>query len=287
VGERPFTATLSSPVVADPQAYATWVVGNYTAPRQRMPQVRLNLLPRTPAECWQILEREIGGRISIVGAPASTLVLNANPYFETDASNWTPVGGATTIAQSTGQRHEGAASLLLTPDGVTGSVEANSEFVPTVPGTGYRATAWIWSAVTRNVMVGLNWYNAGGGFLDDTLPAGSATVPALTWTLFDVPATAPAGAVRAKLFISMSSTPPASNTLNIDEAQIIAPNPTAWPAGITELVIEGIAHSIDSDGTRWVVWNTAPVIGSTAGTAGPWFRADDSTTDIGSDLLAF
>jgi hypothetical protein len=131
VGERPFTATLSSPVVADPQAYATWVVGNYTSPRQRMPQLRLNLLPRAQTECWLILEREIGDRISVTGAPAG------------------------------------------------------------------------------------------------------------------------------------------------------------WPDGVTELVIEGIAHSIDADGTRWVVWNTAPVIGATAGEAGPWFRADESTADIGSDLLAF
>lgn len=287
VGERQFTATLDTKVIDDPQAYADWIVGNYTSPRQRMPQVRLNLLSRTPTECWRILERRIGDRISITGAPAATLILNANPYFETDASSWTPVGGATTVAQTTGQRHEGAASLLLTPDGTVGSVEANSEFVPTVPGAGYRATAWIWSAVTRNVMVGLNWYNAAGGFVADTLPAGSATVTAATWTLFDVPATAPAGAVQAKLFTSMSGTPPASNTLNIDEAKIIGPNPTAWPAGITELVIEGIEHSIDSAGTRWVVWNTAPLVGAQPGQAGPWFRADQSMTDGGTDVLAF
>jgi hypothetical protein len=137
VGERPFAATLDTLVIDDPGNYATWVVGNYSAPRQRMPQLRLELLSRTPTECWLILERQIGDRISITGAPSVAL--------------------------------------------------------------------------------------------------GS---------------------------------------------------PSPWPDGLTELVIEGIEHSVDAAGVRRVVWNTAPIIGATAGRAGPWFRADESATS-GSDLLAF
>lgn len=60
---------------------------------------------------------------------------------------------------------------------------------------------------------------------------------------------------------------------------------TAWPDGTTELVIEGVEHRIGGD-TRFVVWNTAPVIGSAAGVAGPWFRLDESFTD-GADVLPF
>lgn len=59
----------------------------------------------------------------------------------------------------------------------------------------------------------------------------------------------------------------------------------AWPDGTTELVIEGVEHRIGGD-TRYVVWNTAPVIGETAGEAGPWFRLDSSSTD-GADVVPF
>ena len=70
VGERPFTATLDTPVVDDPVNYADWIVGNYTEPRPRMPVLRLNLLSRTPTECWRILSREVGDAIHITNVPA-------------------------------------------------------------------------------------------------------------------------------------------------------------------------------------------------------------------------
>jgi hypothetical protein len=59
----------------------------------------------------------------------------------------------------------------------------------------------------------------------------------------------------------------------------------AWPDGTTELVIEGVEHRIGGD-TRYVVWNTAPVIGAAPGEAGPWFRLGESFTD-GTDVVPF
>lgn len=61
--------------------------------------------------------------------------------------------------------------------------------------------------------------------------------------------------------------------------------PATWPAGATELVIEGITHTI-TVGTRLVAWNTSPVIGAAAGEVGPWVRADQSQI-TGSDTWAF
>lgn len=129
IGERPFVATVDSQVTDDPRVYAAWIVQYYTDVRRRMPQLLLNLVPRTDVECWRILSREIGDRISITGAPAS------------------------------------------------------------------------------------------------------------------------------------------------------------WPDGVTELVIEGVNHRIGQD-VAFVVWNTAPVIGSAAGVPGPWFRLDASRTD-GTDVVPF
>lgn len=65
----------------------------------------------------------------------------------------------------------------------------------------------------------------------------------------------------------------------------ITDTPATWPAGLSELVVEGVAHSIAVD-ERTVTWNTSPVIGTTPGTAGPWFRLDDSVID-GTDILPF
>lgn len=59
----------------------------------------------------------------------------------------------------------------------------------------------------------------------------------------------------------------------------ITDTPTGWPAGATELVIEGIAHSSAVD-VREVFWSTAPVIGEDADVTGPWFRLGVSTSDV-------
>lgn len=60
--------------------------------------------------------------------------------------------------------------------------------------------------------------------------------------------------------------------------------PTTWPAGMTEQIVEGIARSY-SDGAL-ITFLTSPVIGSTPGVAGPWFRVDVSAAD-GTDLIPF
>lgn len=61
--------------------------------------------------------------------------------------------------------------------------------------------------------------------------------------------------------------------------------PTTWPAGATEQVVEGIHHSHGPE-DRVVEWNTAPVVGASAGTAGPWFRFGVSVIG-GTDVIPF
>jgi len=287
VGERPFAAMLSSPVIADPQAYATWIVGNYTAPRQRMPQLRLNLFSRTAVECWLILEREIGDRISITGAPGEDVQLLSNTGFEMTASPWTAQNG--TVAQSALFPRAGTGSLLLTPTGGISVVNALSELVPVAAGSVYATTAWVVSPLgwAGGVTTGVNWFLAGNfvsTIFGTAVPVTAGTMTQLPVEMF----TAPAGVDAGQLRIRMSGTPAATDLLYIDEPSVTGPDGTRnpWPDGVTELVIEGIAHSAAGD-TRTVTWNTAPVIGASPGVAGPWFRADESRTDTGSDLLAF
>lgn len=60
---------------------------------------------------------------------------------------------------------------------------------------------------------------------------------------------------------------------------------SGWPDGSTDLAVEGITHLVTAD-LRTVTWATAPIIGVTTGTAGPWFYAGDSTAD-GTDAAPF
>jgi hypothetical protein len=142
--------------------------------------------------------------------------LNANPLFEVDATNWSPTGG--TFVRSTAQFHQGAAAGLLTPDGVTATVEVGSELVAALPGAVYRISGWVRCAATRNVNIGMNWY--------DTVPTfrlaqvATFALTANTWTFIDLTMTAPnwAGYVQQKF--QMTGTPPAGNLLYVDQARV-------------------------------------------------------------------
>jgi hypothetical protein len=178
-----------------------------------------------PADSFGYGLRETLPTVIVSNDMVDQLPANANPYFETNAANWTATGG--TIARSTAQAHEGAASLLLTPDGVTATVDARSELVTASPGQSWRASAWVRCAVARNVTVNINWRNSVGGLISTS--SSTVAVAATTWTLLDLPATtgAPALTAQAQITVSMGPTPPASNTLHIDEARIRPAGPGA------------------------------------------------------------
>lgn len=61
--------------------------------------------------------------------------------------------------------------------------------------------------------------------------------------------------------------------------------PATWPDGANELIVEGLHHTIDV-AERWIEFNTSPVIGSSPGVAGPWFRLGASFLS-GADLLPY
>lgn len=61
---------------------------------------------------------------------------------------------------------------------------------------------------------------------------------------------------------------------------------TNWPDGATELIVEGISHRIVGD-ARVVTWNTSPLVGTAAGTAGPYFRLGVTTLGSATDKMPF
>lgn len=67
--------------------------------------------------------------------------------------------------------------------------------------------------------------------------------------------------------------------------KITLPVPAGLPPGALSVIIAGITHT-SSVTSRLVTWTMAPLLGSTPGVEGPWFRLDYSRTD-GTDVLPF
>lgn len=168
-------------------------------------------------------------------------VTTANPWLETTALPWVAFGGA--VARVTDQKHEGAASLKLTPDGVTVTARTESEQVlGVVPGATRRATAWVRCSVTRSVTIVINWFDDTGTYLTTSSTGGTYGVTANTWQQIAVEGTAPALAARCSISINLDGTPPATDVLWIDEAYMRTPA----AAGAVTMTIER-----STNGVQW------------------------------------
>jgi hypothetical protein len=143
--------------------------------------------------------------------------LNVNPHFETDAAGWTPAGA--TFARSTAQFHQGAASGLLTPDGVTATPQLEGDLVPATVGRTYRMAAWVRCAAARTIDIYIGFYDESAALI--TASGTSWPLAADTWTLIEQTGVAPALTTQTRMVLFEPGTPPASATLYIDEAMAI------------------------------------------------------------------
>lgn len=154
--------------------------------------------------------------------------------FETNTAGWEAVGG--TFARSTAQFFDGAASGLLTPDGVAIEVKARTTFAaspPVVPDTTYTFTAWVFHALGRNVDISVQHFDAANVAMDFETTLTTVTVPANTWTRITGTKAAPANAAKARLTVKQAGTPPATALLYIDEVEY---SPVAFPAETASLI---------------------------------------------------
>jgi len=144
---------------------------------------------------------------------------NPNTSFETDTSGWQPINA--TITRSTAQAHDGTASLLITPDGTSGSGGANAAgLVPVTPGETIRVSLWAYSpSGWSDLRPCADWHDAGGAFLSSGLGSGFA-VPAATWTYLEQTLTVPAGAAFAKMRARHGGTPSASDIWYADQVEL-------------------------------------------------------------------
>lgn len=176
---------------------------------------------------------------------------NANPFFETTATNWTGINGAT-VARSTAQFHEGAASLLITPDGTTAAPRAQSEAIAAVPGRFYQVAGWLRSPATPTVGLTIRWYSDGAGTAFISSSGALAAIAANTWTSYTVTAAAPATAQSYRIAPEYSGTPAGSSTLFGDEltgratgAYQVTNDPAAAVQGCL-LDVTGVAGDVET-----------------------------------------
>lgn len=155
--------------------------------------------------------------------PGTYLPLNANPYFETNATDWTS-SGYSTVARSTAFAHTGTASLLLTPTGAAATPKAQTTALyPITVGGRYEFRGWLRpTTANKTLRIYIDWYDAGSVLLSST--ARDLTAVAGVWIWGWVRGTAPATATQARIAVGELATPAVGDTVYADELQLLPAN---------------------------------------------------------------
>jgi hypothetical protein len=155
--------------------------------------------------------------------PGTLVALNANPFFETNANDWTS-SGYSTIARSTSQAHTGTASLLCTPNGTTATPKAQTTALyPVTTGDRYEFRGWLRATTTNKTLrIYIDWYTSGGSLISST--TRDLTPVAGVWIWAWVRGTAPDTAAQARIAVGELATPAAGDTLFADELQLLVAN---------------------------------------------------------------
>lgn len=136
-------------------------------------------------------------------------ILNANPYFVTNATGWTGKNGAS-VARSTVRFFDDPAALQITPDGVTANPYAEADKVPVVVGRPYNISArMLLPSAPGTVRIGVAWYTAAGAAIS-LVDLGDMSLAASYWGPYNGTLTAPATATQAGVYVQLRGTPASS-----------------------------------------------------------------------------
>lgn len=152
----------------------------------------------------------------------SVTPVNANPYFETNTTDWTNQGYSTMV-RSTAQFHQGAASILGTPTGVAATPYIQTGLYPIGASTRWEQRGWFRSTTANKVVrLKLQWYDVSSVLISESVR--DMTPVANTWIWASNAATAPALATQVRYAIGQIGTPAAGDTLFADELVLMAAN---------------------------------------------------------------
>lgn len=210
----------------------------------------------------------------LTAQPANGTNLVVNPNFEVNAANWSAYAGSPTIARVANPgippKPSYLGSYCLQVSGGSPVSTVRNTQMPVTAGTTYFA-AWSSDIVTS---ASVSWYSDAGG---TTLISGTTAVntPGSGWQLGTFAATAPTGAVSARLVISQVTTGPTSWYLDSVEFAAVWPGTSAQVG--TGGSDSGYSYYFDGDSV-----DTTAVTYAWTGTAG----ASTSTATVTTRTLA-
>jgi len=161
--------------------------------------------------------------------PAGNFLTLNQASFETDTAGWT-AGANTTIARSTAQAADGAASLSLTALALGVTSAFSPDITGIVAGQSYTFTLSNRSAVTaRATRLSAIWKNSGGGTIS-TVVAATGTDSAASWTdSVSAALVAPALATQVSLLAEINDAAQLLAEVHyIDKAGVMFGTRTVW-----------------------------------------------------------
>lgn len=166
--------------------------------------------------------------------PRTQNMLTANQAsLETDTTGWSATGNST-IARSTAQFLDGAASLAITSIAsgtMFAQTTAGTAGHPCFPDTQYTARADVRAAASaRTCSITMRFYDAAGSQLTDVAGTGVADATG-SWTSITSTGNSPPTAAYVAVFISVSSTGAGGEVHYVDKIQIVHGSSTTWGGG--------------------------------------------------------
>lgn len=149
---------------------------------------------------------------------AQPVQLNANSQFNGSISPWTGVN--VTPVYSTAEQQSGIGSMMITPNGTSSTVGAQSETFTVSPSTMYQVNAQGLSLVgygSYEVLV--NWLTSGGTPISTS--SQTISLPAGGWELNSDVFTSPSNAGQANFQVLETGTPANTKVFWVDSAQFL------------------------------------------------------------------
>lgn len=148
--------------------------------------------------------------------------------IETDTTGWASGGANTTIARSTAQFLDGAASLSLTAVGIgVTNATSTATTVPVTVGQSYTAKASFRAATAgRAVQLRIAWYTAALGFISETTVAGTDVTTG--WTEVTSVGVAPATAAYGRVNVVINDATQLATEVHYVDRVSLVQTPSTW-----------------------------------------------------------
>lgn len=185
---------------------------------------------------FAVLARRISGvdrSVAVDGYDVDHNLLTVNQSsLETNTTGWENDTN-TSISRDSGSGLNGTASLLLTSS-ASGDEKARTlsgtSGVPVTPATAYTAMASFKTSATRNVRVGIRWYDSGGSLIS-TSDSGDFSPTSGVWTGYYFTAVSPYNAAFAAVLVTIKSTAAGAEAHNVDNISFKEGFSTVWKIG--------------------------------------------------------